>query len=419
MQADDGVLEAIAIDDSNDWIYWSGNVGVRRKMLDGSNEVESLLPSNIDGIALDAERDVLYYVPSSRQLHRMNLMDYSTERLGHKDIYSLVVDPVGRKIYWTENRNTNSTPLLDDRISWSNLDEVFRPQVLYEVPGPVNNQVPASLAIDQVTRKLYVAIAGPNESVVRSNLAEDPRGLDYEIFVDETGGYSLGLAIDANARELYWSNLAGEILRTDLDGPGSTNGDGANMEVVATGLERPEALAIAGGDESPPDRCSVVLSLVPGDGVLSVECQPVVFPSTSITGQDVLAVANDDTWTATDTTLSHAGWHVTLIADDHLRGNLDPINHVIEIGANRDFLVHCLDSEIVTVSGDSVNLPTCTNGPQAIPVADDNPITVIYANQGSGMGVYDFLPHFEILVPGTTIIDTYSTDIWVYITASP
>ncbi len=184
---------------------------------------------------------------------------------------------------------------------------------------------------------------------------------------------------------------------------------------------RPLGRSDIGADEfgTEPPTCMVILPLVCPDGELSVACQPVEFPPTPLAGQDVIVEAIDATWTATDTTCFGAGWHVTLIADDHLRGNLDPINHIIEIGASRDFLVNCLDSEIVTVSGDAVNLPTCTNGPQAIPVGDENPITVIYANRGNGMGVYDFLPHFEILVPGTTIIDTYTTDIWVDIMAGP
>ena len=165
-------------------------------------------------------------------------------------------------------------------------------------------------------------------------------------------------------------------------------------------------------------RASVVLPLG-SSGMLSVTPQDVVFPNTSIAGQDVIALANDATWTAADTTNQGRGWHVTLAATDHLRGNSDPVNHVILVGQSQGFMVECLDSEVVTVSGAAANPPFCPPGAQPIPLDTESPLSILIAGPLQGMGVYDFLPHFEILVPGTTVIDTYSTEIFTDIMAGP
>lgn len=176
------------------------------------------------------------------------------------------------------------------------------------------------------------------------------------------------------------------------------------------------------GDACDSDSASagnVVLPLVEAsDPILAVECHDVIFPPTGLAGQDVVAEAIDTPWTVIDTTGLGAGWHVTLIADDHLRGDQDSANHVIPVGENEEFRVSCLDSEIVPV-GNAGMPPTCAIGPQTIPVAGENPITIIYADQGRGMGIFDFVPHFEIVVPGTAIIDRYTTDIFADIMAGP
>lgn len=169
---------------------------------------------------------------------------------------------------------------------------------------------------------------------------------------------------------------------------------------------------------SPEDRCSVLLPLICPDGELSVSCQDVIFPRTKITGADVVAQANAATWTASDTTCLGAGWHVTLVAADHFRGRADPKNHVIPIGENEQFTVECFDTEIVPI-GDAGIPPTCPSGVQPIPLIGENPLTILYADPGQGIGGFEFVPHFEIVVPGTAIIDIYTTEIWVDIIAGP
>ena len=136
---------------------------------------------------------------------------------------------------------------------------------------------------------------------------------------------------------------------------------------------------------------------------------------------DVLSRANPETWQAKDATNLAQGWHITLLATDHLRGSGDPANRVIPVGSTEGFQVKCKDAEIAKVAGPpSANLPSCsTTTFQPIPIAGEGPLTILSADVNEGMGLYDFVPIFELLVPGYTIVDTYNTNINVAIIAGP
>ncbi len=239
---------------------------------------------------------------------------------------------------------------------------------------------------------------------------------DWEFFQIENE-YFLASGNNAGV-DIYKAQVDGGPI--DSDGDGVPNGQDNCPNDANPQQEDSDGDGIGDVCDGPDgsSRASVILPLICEGGDLAVEWHNVLFPPTIITGEDVLAVAEDTAWTATDTSCLGGGWHVTLIADDHLRGQTDPENRVILIGNSEDFTVGCLDTEIVPVSGDAVNLPTC-EPVQPIPVTGENPITVIYADAGHGMGVYDFVPHFEILVPGNAIIDTYTTDIFADIIVGP
>jgi PKD repeat protein len=158
-------------------------------------------------------------------------------------------------------------------------------------------------------------------------------------------------------------------------------------------------------------------------GELSVESQNVIFPNTSIAGFDVLAYAIDQRWVATDTTGFAAGWHVTLQAEDHFRGSEEPNNRVIPVGSSGNFGVSCSNDEITPLPGvpHAGNLPTCASGVQSIPNAalGESAISILSATVNDARGAYNFIPHFQLVVPGTTIIDLYSTNIYVDLIQGP
>lgn len=234
---------------------------------------------------------------------------------------------------------------------------------------------------------------------------------------DNTVWLNDGLAGFVQAAQVFDAGNSFEIALGDLDGD-------LDLDVfVANWSAEPNTVWLNRLDsQSPPTgaRHSVTLPLRSA-GVLTVACQGVVFPETSLAGEDVLAQAGEAAWTVTDSTNLGAGWHVTVSAADHLRGDLDPEAHVIRVGLGEEFTVGCLDSEIVTVSGDAIRPPSCPAGDQSIPLATagESPLTILSAAANEGMGAYEFLPRFEIVVPGTTAIDLYSTLLFVDIVAGP
>lgn len=211
-------------------------------------------------------------------------------------------------------------------------------------------------------------------------------------------------------------------------GDGTTSTDQNPSHVYAANGEYTVTLTVDGPDGSDTetranyivvsDLGNVVVPLASA-GDLSVEPESVIFPQTALGGEDVLAYAIDEAWRVSDTTQLGAGWHVAMIAQDHLRGVGDPLNRVIEVGADHEFKVNCLDDEITPVSGDPDKLPTCSVGTQPVPISGENPLSLLSAAAYDGMGVYDFIPHFQLLIRGSTVIDTYTTNIFVDATAGP
>ncbi len=266
----------------------------------------------------------------------------------------------------------------------------------------------------------FGAVAIHGDLVIASAWLDDDAGVDagsvYFFERDEGGMDNWGeiaklTAPDAAAGDTFgfWVAMGTATFVVGAVGDDDVGFDSGSAYVGGTGGGPPPP--------PPPPPSNVVLPLISA-GALSVAAQDVIFPPTSLAGVDVYATATDATWTATDTTGLGAGWHVTLTAEDHLRGDADPANHVIFVGQDEDFTVECLDSEIVIVSGTGPP-PTCPIGAQPIPLTGQNPLTMLWAAESQGMGIFDFLPHFEILVPGSSTIDIYRTELLIDIIAGP
>lgn len=212
------------------------------------------------------------------------------------------------------------------------------------------------------------------------------------------------------------------------DGTTSTDQNPA-AHLYGTDGEYDMTLTVTGSDGSDSKRAQIVVGACvppPGSntcieivsaGELSVEWQNITFPRTSIAGFDVVADAIEQTWVATDTTALGAGWYVTLQAEDHFRGSQDPTNRVIPVGSSGNFGVECFDNEISPVADVPYagNPPTCASGIQSIPndALGESPTRILSANVNDGRGAYNFIPHFQLVVPGTTIRDLYVTNIYI------
>lgn len=253
--------------------------------------------------------------------------------------------------------------------------------------------------------------AGEGRDPLNADFSANPTGGQAPLtvnYTDESSGnidswlWDLGdgtTSTDQNPSHVYAANGEYTVTLT-VDGP-----DGSDQ------LTRASYIVVS-------DLGNVVVPLASA-GDLSAEWESVIFPQTALGGEDVLAYAIDETWRVSDTTQLGEGWHLTVIAQDNLRGIGDPLNRVIEVGADHEFKVNCLDDEITPVSGDAEKLPTCSVGTQPVPISGENPLSLLSAAAYDGMGVYDFVPHFQLLIRGSTVIDTYTTNIFVDAIAGP
>ncbi len=156
-----------------------------------------------------------------------------------------------------------------------------------------------------------------------------------------------------------------------------------------------------------PEQARAVVHLLSAQGLL-VRPRDILFPPTIPLGVDVTVQAEEQTWTVANLTGLSLDWHVTLSATDFTdgRGNSIPVsNFKVQMGAQ----------DITTVSGSSPPTSRVTSATALSPEG----VTLLAATNGAGQGVYDFVPHFSLIVPAGTAEGRYSTTVLVTITAGP
>ena len=128
----------------------------------------------------------------------------------------------------------------------------------------------------------------------------------------------------------------------------------------------------------------------------------------SLTGAAQNANAVPQTWRASDTTGTGAGWSVTLTGAD-FSGALGAI-------LSTNLKVQLLQSKVITVSG---NTAPQTQVPAFQPLSPTAPLKLLRALAGTGMGTYDFVPDFSLTVPASTPLGDYAASLVVTINLGP
>ena len=163
---------------------------------------------------------------------------------GRKLPDGLAVDVAAGHLYWTNMGNPKAN---DGFISRSDLDG----RNIATIIAPGGTFTPKQLQIDTRNHKLYWSDR-EGMRVMRANLD----GSDIETLVDTSQGDSrpgtdptkwcVGIAVDANAGKLYWSQKGGDnagegrILRANLDIPrGQTPTDRTDIELLYDKLPEP------------------------------------------------------------------------------------------------------------------------------------------------------------------------------------
>ena len=197
-------LHDLAVDISNNTVYWAGGDAIQRALLDGSdtNDLAVGFRSPTD-IAFDNLAEKLYWT-DGRLIKRSNLNGTNVELIVSSGLtapHGIDVDSFGGKVYWTE-------PTLNT-IQQANLDGTDVDDL---VSGLAN---PTDIAVDMMGRKLYWTNGGSN-TIQRANLD----GTDVDDFLTSNlSGASTGLQVNSFDGKLYWRDRDG-IQRANLDGTG-------------------------------------------------------------------------------------------------------------------------------------------------------------------------------------------------------
>ena len=187
-------LQDLALDITDNTIYWAGGDAIQRSLLDGFNTDDLVVGfRSPTDIAFDNFAEKLYWT-DGRLIKQSNLNGTNVELIVSRGLtapHSIDVDGFGGKVYWTDT--TLNT------IQRANLDGT---DVEDLVSGLSN---PTDIAVDMIGRKLYWTNGGDNtiqrakldgsdvDEFVTSNFSGGSTGLQINIFDGKpgaTGQYS-------------------------------------------------------------------------------------------------------------------------------------------------------------------------------------------------------------------------------------
>ena len=154
-----GVPRSIAVDPTQGKLYWTNSRGrIQRSNLNGK-QIRNLIQDleSPDRITVNAGDGKLYWTENNGQIQRANLNGKSIQNIasGLETISGLAI--VGNKIYWTEKTGEST-----GKVGRANLDG-SNARTLASLKS-----APSSIVIDPVGRKLYWAASGG--SIRRANL---------------------------------------------------------------------------------------------------------------------------------------------------------------------------------------------------------------------------------------------------------
>jgi len=150
-------------------------------------------------------------------------------------------------------------------------------------------------------------------------------------------------------------------------------------------------------------------------GSLSVAPQTIDFGSLALSGLVQTQPGTTTNWVANDPTGNGAGWNVTIAAADFKRnGDLAGSEKLIPVGG---FKMTLLNSAITPFDA-SVVSPVPTSS-----ISADTVLGVaqkfVSADVDKGMGKYNMLPTFKLVVPADTYAGSYTSQVTLVITAAP
>ena len=151
-----------------------------------------------------------------------------------------------------------------------------------------------------------------------------------------------------------------------------------------------------------------VAMVVTHAAALTITTAAITFPGTTLDGTDQTVNGSTSAWRA-DATGESGGWNVTVASTDFDNGAGKTI-------AVANFEIRLLDANIVVVSGDT-NKPTSTQAGFAS--LSGTALKIASSASGTGDGVYDLTPDFQLMVPAETFTGSYTATVTVAISVGP
>ena len=208
-------------------VYWVDFFGSIKKVnVDGTGQAKMLSGRTVnrpDGIDLDPVKRKIYWTNmKGGTIYRGDLDGTNVERLIPQGVTEtpkqLKLDLAGGKMYWSDRD--------DPKIMRANLDG-SRPEVLIKR----GLKSPVGMALDLEAGKIYFTDRFANR-IMRAN--QD--GSDVEVIVPDTV-YPTDIVFDPSTQQIFWTSREdGLIYRADKDGQG--------VQIIVSGLNEPIGISV-------------------------------------------------------------------------------------------------------------------------------------------------------------------------------
>lgn len=195
-------------------IYWTGDGGVRRAYLDGSN-IELVVPGAGIALALDLVDAKIYFsVGSPSRIQRANLDGSNVENVVTSNVHAvrdIDLDLLNGKIYWIDIAASHGFPF--DGVFRANLDDGSDVE---EVLGYESESGLYGIAVDATEGYLYWTFSTSYfDAILRRSLSGPPT----EQLITDGLSSPDGIVVDPGSGKLYWTDYwRGLISSANLDG---------------------------------------------------------------------------------------------------------------------------------------------------------------------------------------------------------
>lgn len=155
-----------------------------------------------------------------------------------------------------------------------------------------------------------------------------------------------------------------------------------------------------------PPAGAVQASVTVTGGNLGNQAQAISFPGVTLNGLDqTVAGTTAPAWVAQDARGSGLGWNVTITSTNFTGsgGSIPVANFKVQLLA------------VTTLSGNTAPTPS----PGSYTALGSTPLKLLSATGPAGMGSYEYTPQFQLTVPGSAAVGSYTANVTVSVNSGP